>query len=258
MFKRSGLSLLLLVTPLSLGAQQVDFERVLLPVSAPESAGAYGSRWVVEHFVRNDGTTPVQVERDDCGNVSCLVSVPPQTSFQAAPAMTKDRLWFSVEKAKIGQMFFSTVVRDIGKSIEPWGTEIPSVRESEFRDGKVQLLNVPGDPTFRKTLRIYLIPVLVAGADAQVTLAVRIFDLDAELNGTPRLLSEKDYTARNTMFQQRIDYLPIFDLDTDFPTIRTVTRLRVEVERVSGLQATLWALLSVTNNSTQHVTTFTP
>jgi len=258
MFKRSSLSLLLLATPLWLSAQTIEFERVLLPISAPAVPGAYGSTWVTEHFVRNDGTTPVQMMRDDCGNVACLVSIAPGTTFQAAPALNKDRLWLSVEKSKIDQMFFSTLVRDIGKSIEPWGTDIPSVRETEFRSGKLQLLNVPGDPTFRKTLRIYLIPELVGGVDAQVTLAVRIYDLDSELNGTARLLSERTYTARNTPLQQRLDYLPIFDLGADFPSISSVTRLRVEVERVGGLQATLWALLSVTNNQTQHVTIFTP
>src|ERR1700674_3816520 len=126
MFKRSGLCFLLLVTPLSLGAQTIEFERVLLPISAPEVPGAYGSRWVTEHYVRNDGPTSVQVERDDCGVMACLVTIPPGTSFKADPAITKDRLWFSVEKGKSGQMFFSTVVRDIGKSIEPGGTEIPS------------------------------------------------------------------------------------------------------------------------------------
>ena len=258
MFKRSGLAVILLLTPFTLGAQQIEFERVLFPISAPQVPGAYGSTWVTEQFVRNDGTTPVQMTRDDCSELVCLVSIPPGTTFQAAPAATKDRLWLSVEKSKIDQMFFSTVVRDIGKSIEPWGTTIPAVRETEFRSGKVQLINVPGDPTFRKTLRIYLIPVLVAGQDAQVTLAVRIFDLDAELNGPSRMLAERTYTARNTPLQQKLDYLPIFDLATDFPTLSSVTRVRVEVERVGGLQSTLWALLSVTNNSTQHVTIFTP
>ena len=258
MDKRCGLVLALIFLPFTAVAQTLEFERVLFPISAPEVPGAYGSTWVTEHFVRNDGITPVQVMRDDCGNLACLTTVPPRTTFKAAPASTKDRLWFSIEKDKSSQMFFSTVVRDVGKSIEPWGTEIPSVRESEFRSGRVQLLNVPGDPTFRKTLRIYLIPVPDPTQEAQVTLAVRIFDLDAELNGTPRLLSERNYTVRNTPLQQKLDYLPIFDLDTDFPTIRTVTRLRVEVERVSGLQAAVWALLSVTNNQTQHVTIFTP
>jgi len=92
MFKRSSLSLLLLATPLWLSAQTIEFERVLLPISAPAVPGAYGSTWVTEHFVRNDGTTPVQMMRDDCGNVACLVSIAPGTTFQ--------RFWHCVTKLR--------------------------------------------------------------------------------------------------------------------------------------------------------------
>ena len=48
-------------------------------------------------------------------------------------------------------MFFSTMVRDVGKSVEPWGTEMPSVRESQFRQDKLQLLNGPAVRISKRT-----------------------------------------------------------------------------------------------------------
>ena len=255
--KRIGLLLVLLLSG-SVFAQPIEFERVLLPISAPEIPGAFDSRWVTEHFGRNDGDTPLQYWRDDdgtCGGHACLITVPPKTTFHPEPSRTKDRVWISVEKDKINQMFLSTMVRDIGKSIEPWGTEMPSVRESQFRDNKLQLLNVPGSTDFRKNLRVYMIADLTHGSEA--TLAVRVYDMDAELTATSKQLGEKVFHLQTTKFENDLDYLAI-SLDNELPQLQTGQRIRVEVERTSGVPLKLWALLTATNNETQHVTIFTP
>lgn len=254
--QRIGLFLLLLSA--SAFGQPAEFERVLLPISSPEISGDSGSRWVTQHFGRNDGDTPVQYSRDDaadCGAHACLLTIPPHTSFQLAPSLTKNRVWISVEKSKINQMFFSTMVRDVAKSVEPWGTEMPSVRESQFRQDKLQLLNGAGGTDFRKTLRIYMIPDLMAGSEA--TLAVRVYDMDAELTATSKRLGEKVFSLKTTKFENSLDYLQI-SIDHEFPQAQTAERIRVEVERMSGVPLKLWALLSATNNETQHVTIFTP
>jgi hypothetical protein len=257
MVMSSRIALLLLLSVSAFG-QTIEFERVLLPISSPEISGGYGSRWVTEHFGRNDGDTPVQYWRDDtgeCGSHACLITVPPHTTFQLAPSLTLNRVWVSVEKSKVNQMFFSTMVRDVARSVEPWGTEVPSVRESQFRQDKLQLLNGAGGSDFRKTLRIYMIPDLSQGSEA--TLAVRLFDMDAELTTTSQQLGEKIYQLQTTKFENGLDYLQIF-VEKDFPQAQNAERLRVEVERISGVPLKLWAMLSATNNETQHVTIFTP
>jgi hypothetical protein len=169
--------------------------------------------------------------------------------------LTLNRVWVSVEKSKVNQMFFSTMVRDVARSVEPWGTEVPSVRESQFRQDKLQLLNGAGGSDFRKTLRIYMIPDLSQGSEA--TLAVRLFDMDAELTTTSQQLGERIYQLQTTKFENGLDYLQIF-VEKDFPQAQNAERLRVEVERISGVPLKLWAMLSATNNETQHVTIFTP
>ncbi|MGZ5477702.1 MAG: hypothetical protein ACXWH1_14560 [Thermoanaerobaculia bacterium] len=255
MLNRTVFSLVLLLAS-SAFAQTAEFERVLLPISSPEVGGAFGSRWVTEHFGRNDGDTSVEIERDDCAGLACLKSYPPHTTFHPEPSTLKDHVWLSVEKSKANQMFFSTIVRDIGKDIEPWGTEIPSVREGQFRQDKLQLLNVPGSTKLRKNLRIYIIPDLTQGNEA--TLVVRIFDMDAEMTSTARQLGEKTYTLRNTQFANNLEYLPVFYLDNEFPQMQTAERVRIEVQKTSGIPLKLWALVTATNNVTQHVTIFTP
>jgi len=257
MFKHFGLFLLLF--PFTVLAQS-DVDRVLFPVSSPEIGGAFGSRWATEHFIRNDGSAPVAINRDDCGPIACQVVIAPATSYRMPPATTKDHVWISAPRAALPQMYFSTVVRDVSRSVEPWGTSIPSATESDFRLDRMELLNVPSELTFRKNLRIYLIPQFVPGTSAEVTLAVRVFDFDAELATSPsrRMIAEKQYTLRDTALVKQTDYLAIFDLDHDFPGLQSAQRLRVEVERVGSVETKLWALLTVTNNNTQHVTLFTP
>ncbi|HEV7239420.1 MAG TPA: hypothetical protein VGQ36_09280 [Thermoanaerobaculia bacterium] len=257
MLKRIALPLLFLLS-WSAFAQSTEFERVLLPISSPEIGGANGSRWVTEHFGRNDGDTPVQYMRDDdssCGGHACLTTIPPHTTFHPTPSLTKNRVWISIEKSKVNQMFFSTMVRDIGKDIEPWGTEMPSVRESQFRPDKLQLLNVAGGTDFRKNLRVYMIADLTEGSEA--TLAVRVYDMDAELAATSKRLGEKVFHLTTTKFENGLDYLQV-SIDHELPQVQTAQRIRVEVERMSGVPLKLWALLSATNNETQHVTIFTP
>jgi hypothetical protein len=258
MFKRIGLSLLLLLLAAPVLPQTVEFERVLLPISSPPIQGAFGSQWVTEHFGRNDGDTAVQIMRDDCGGQACLKTYAPHTTFNPEPSLTKERVWLSVEKTKMNQMFFSTIVRDIGKDIEPYGTDIPSVRESQFRDNKVQLLNVPGSTKFRKNLRIYMIPTISSDVLPQATVVVRAFDMDAEMTSTTKQLGEKTFVLVNTKTENKLDYLPVFYLDNEFPQMQSAERVRIEVERTSGVPLKLWALLTATNNDTQHVTIFTP
>ena len=248
---------LFLVLPLYAFGQSLEFERVLLPISSPQIPGAFGSVWVTEHFGRNDGDTAVQIARDDCGGgPACLKSYAPKTTFHPEPSTTQDFVWLSVEKSKIDQTFFSTIVRDVGKDIEPFGTEIPSVRESQFRDNRVQLLNVPGDSKFRKNLRIYMIADTTSANEAVI--AVRAYDMDAEINATARVLGEASFTLTKTPKDNQLDYLAVFFLENLFPNLVTAQRVRIEVERTSGVPLRLWALLTATNNQTQHVTIFTP
>lgn len=257
--------LILLVTASAGLAQETEYERILMPISLPEIDGAHGSRWVTEHFLRNDGEAAVDVIREDCAmGPACLNSIPPGTTFRAEPSPTRGFLWIDVARSGVGGMYFSTIVRDISRSAEPWGTVIPTIREAQFRRDRVQLLNVPADPGFRRNLRAYLIlDPDPSGPDLDVT--VRIFDMESELAGAEgeegrptALLGEKVYTLHPTRFGTPADAFTVPCLECDIPGLLSGQRLRVEIERTRGTGARLWALLTATNNETQHVTIFTP
>jgi len=48
------------------------------------------------------------------------------------------------------------IVRDLSRQAEAFGTEVPVVREKDWKRGSLSLLNVRSDPRFRITLRVYL------------------------------------------------------------------------------------------------------
>lgn len=250
---------------LALSVSAQDLERVLLPVSAPDVDGGFGSRWSTEHFVRNDGLLPLILVRDDCAiGPACQNVIQPGTTFRADPSLLRPYLWLEVESSASDQIYFSTVVRDIAGSIEPWGTEIPAVRDREFRRDRVQLLNVPSALQFRKNLRVYLITEPEQGEQPDVELMVRVFDMSSELAAAPDgepgpsvLLGEKAFRVRGDKFDPG-DYLGVFCLECVFEGLDRAERLRVEVSRTGGTPARVWALLTATNNETQHVTIFTP
>lgn len=241
---------------ISLMASVLLLERILLPVSTPEIPGAFGARFVTEHFIRNDGSAAVVIARDDCGDQACEVTIPPAATRVLDISHRRHLLWITVPADAAERLYLSTMVRDVSRAVEPWGTEIPAVRESEFRTGRLQILNVPSDPAQRLNLRMYALPE-ESSAGQPVDLVVRLFDLDADLTGSPRLVGERTYTFRNTPLQQGDDFIMVLDLRAEFPDSGSASRLRVEMTSAAA-QRKFWALVTATNNGTQHITIFTP
>lgn len=258
MLRNLVIAAVVLVVAASAGAQTAALEQVLLPISSPPLEGAFGSIWVTEHFARNNSATQVRIVQDDCGGVSCERVVEPGGVIRLLPALRRTLTWVSVERGRADDLSFSTVVRDESRSVEPWGTGIPTVRERDFRSGSVQLLNVPNEAEFRLFLRIYAL--VVPGDPNRVDIVVRIFDLDAEIAGTNLgvPLATRNYSLQNTATQVGIDYLQIPDVKGEFSGIGNASRLRVEIARTGGNAAGLWAMMSATNNKTQHVSIITP
>src|SRR5947208_1572374 len=73
------------------------------------------------------------------------------------------------------------------RSTQSAGTAIPVVRESEFRTSAANLLNVPVDPLFRLTFRIYEMNI------DRADFTVRVFDQE-----TGALLQTRTVTTTTT------------------------------------------------------------
>lgn len=233
-----------------------DFEPVLLPLALrPAQSTPYGSLWITELALRNNGSERVRFLPLVCGGIECPdILLEPHGTVLNPPIAYKDpqsaappgRLVY-VERAFATDIVGSLVLRDLSQTGQ-WGTELPLVRESSFRSSPIEILNVPSDSLYRQTLRIYDI-------DAHPTIAftVRVYDLSSDA-----LLAEQQ-VATTGAFAADVPLIPGYaqiDRLTEHYGITGDKRLRVEVAPQAPTR--FWAFVSVTSNTTQHVTIFTP
>ncbi|HEY0592969.1 MAG TPA: hypothetical protein VGF40_14445, partial [Thermoanaerobaculia bacterium] len=146
-------------------------------------------------------------------------------------------------------------VRDLSRAGESFGTEIPVVREREIGRAPIRLLDVPvGDGRYRVMLRVYDL----AAIDG--TRAVMRWRLD---DGT-QYAGDTQLTLRTVgrcivgpcwLPEPAGIALPLFD--KPLPPNLTQDHLHVEIEPLHP-SSRLWAMVTVTNNETQQVTTITP
>lgn len=221
------------------------FERVLVPVYL-FSSGAFGSQWVTDLTILNTGSFAFQPYR-----LAPQPSIPngkavPLNFGQSRPAGAL----FFVPRENSATTSFGCVVRDVSRSSSDAGTEVHVARESDFHVGSLSLLNVPVDPAFRDTLRIY-------GVDSVNDVAtVTIYPMDSTTAIASRqvsLISAQPCERFNPCASDEPAYAQE-DLLTLFPEAAGQSHLRIDVQSGSRM----YSLLTVTNNVTQHVTVITP
>jgi hypothetical protein len=233
-----------------------DYEAVLAPVLVQGTvAGGVRSTWITEAFVRNDAPVAVGfgVGKPEC-RIGCsegpITKIPPHATMElTGESPLVSNVVFYVEKNHADELDFSLHVRDTSRTAFTWGTELPLVRESDFRDGRVVLLNVPRDPRYRLTLRIY--SLTQQSQSVHVTVSP-LLDNDVAYSSDVLLkpwLGEPDDFPRFAAYAQVDHFQALLPITAASP-------LRVEVEGASS--APIWAFVSITNNETQQVTTVTP
>lgn len=136
-------------------------------------------------------------------------------------------------------------MRDISRSAQSAGTELPVVREDALR-AHIALIDIPSEPGFRHSLRIYDV---THGAAVRV----RIFPFQGD----------QALVDQNVMLLQPENPLTapaqigLHGLTSLFPALNGIPRLRIEIDALSLTQR-LWGFVSITNNETQEFTTVTP
>jgi len=226
-------------------------EKILLPIAIRgEVAGAFGSRWTSEAFVRNDSDDPVRV-----GGPPCQITCPNeqvgarQTQrffFDYAPT-PGDPLFVYAGGVPFSQNVHLTLrIQDVSRQALTWGTEIPVVRVADLHSRKLILLNVPTGARFRQTLRMYDFD------RGETRLRVRVYPLESNVV----LADEELYLS-----SQRPEIVPAFarinHLVEKYPQIVAHETVRIEISPTAA-NTRFWAFVSVTNNETQHVTTIVP
>ena len=138
-------------------------------------------------------------------------------------------------------VFVQLRVHDLSRQAESFGAEIPVVRLSEMKTTPGAILDIPNDPRFRSTFRVYAF-----WPNAPSDLVVRFVNDDT---GASR--EERFHIEPSTLgWDEPIAAPPLYRQFSDFEA----TRIELEPS-TPGLR--YWAFVSVTNNETQQVTTLT-
>jgi hypothetical protein len=250
-------------------ASDIQYDKMLIPFFLRQPLpGKLGSLWTTEAWIRNDAAQAVDIQSYEYG---CLLPegcfpmppTPPGISFRpllaGSPPGIQGHFLF-VDRRFSSEVSIALRVRDLSRESMTWGTEVPVVREEEFRTGKLTLLDIPTGGGFRQVLRIYDLDGTRA---AQVT--VRVYGLNPALTN-PFLASAPDPLLGQSLVSFQIPdasfspiypgYIEVSDLST-IATLSGTERVRIEIEPVTpGLQ--YWAFVTVVNNDTQHLTVISP
>lgn len=239
--------------PLMRNLDPAFFEPVLLPV-AINGAGAFGSQWTTELTARNDNDFPFTTLTifDYPCMPACDSRLHAHTTRLLRDRNVPSGYLFYVSRQGAPKDSFDILIRDLSRQAEALGTEVPVVREKDFFDRPFTILNVPTDARYRVALRLYRI-------DGETALRLRIRTLDA-LEGYGPVAEEPplvDQIVPLTAANLTLTSAYIGDLLTSFPQLAGRGPLRIEIDGTSK-QRTSWAFVSVTNNTTQHVTVIAP
>ena len=243
-------------------------EQVLAPLAVGEFDGAFGSHFVVEMWIRNDGDLPARVFRLTCGSNprACIPTavpdapIPARTTIQVQPLENgygsfKVGEFFWVEKLAAPNVFFSLRVRDTSRSASSVGVTIPTPRESSMPGRtRVELLNVPVEQGFRHTLRVYTFDLLPS--PSLPPNRIRIYDLQTDALLVDDTIGFGGFEAEGPGFYS-VEPLPnvySFFLDK-YDALRGHAKVRLELESTAYK---FWAFVTVANDVTQETTVITP
>jgi len=222
------------------------FDRLLLPVFVPVTPGAFDSQFISRFTMLNKSAKPLDVYG---AAFPCFIVCPaPETlvtTMSAEDPVTNllqtghPGTFLFVPKGREADFAGTLRVQDLSRQSQTWGTEVPIVRDRDFTDTNMSLLDVPLQAGFRETLRVY--------STTGGLVRVRVFETDESKKG---LLSEIVVPLRTP----RDAHDPAYG-EIGLYLAGNVGRIDIE-PLTPGLR--YWAFVSVTNNETQHITTITP
>jgi hypothetical protein len=198
---------------------------------------------------------------------ACTVpSVPPASTGTGGIVTDANGLrgtFLYVERSRLSDVQMALRVRDLSRASQTWGTNVPIVSEDRFRSGPFSIIDIPNDADFRSTLRIYSLdsfdatPVLLRlyGRTDAPAASPFAFTTDTLLGEATVTLAVESIPT-NTPYPTRPAFRELSDLSV-IGNPKGHHQLRLEVTSLREGKR-LWAFVSVTNNSTQHVTVLEP
>jgi hypothetical protein len=236
-----------------------ELEQIIFPMAIQAIDASHGTRWMSEISVYNDADEAVPIDPEICfpfgRPFDCIQSarrIPPHSSMRIEPWSTSAASPFLILRPPAGlaaRLHFSMRLRELSRDPDGPGTEIPVLRSRDFQENHVWLASVPTNARFRCTLRVF------TRGDSVV---VRVRDA-----ATGELLLERKIRRFYPTDGDPFGTVTLNDLLSQ-AAVRTRETVRIEVESTDPLWAPavwappVWALLTLTDNETQHVQIFTP
>lgn len=230
-----------------------NFERVLLPIFTAPVFGKFGSEFHTNLILSNTNDTEVQIKGLQCES-PCATDGSPDLVYPLGAGEDihprslvyngRPGRFFYVPKAKAEGIGMNLLVTDLSRALLNFGTEMPIVRESEFRNNRVVLTGIPGTTGVRNTLRIY--------GDTSFTALVRV-------DGGEPFQVRVEKPAGATQFD------PAYGAFSNFPPptpgkgwSRVTIDVMPNILTIPPIDTPIWAFITITNNETQAITTITP
>ena len=254
----------------SLIGQTADqYDRVLLPLTARGAIpGNFGSQWITDMALTNMSDSPVNVLGfGNCGGILCnsLPPVPARTTVVSAASPGAQSCggqgsFLAIERGRSRDIAVTLRSRDLSRQSETWGTTVPVIAFDQLFGRKFGMVDIPVDPQFRTTLRLYD----VNGATPPAV-RLRIDEIDPALRneahdfGGDKLLLEMTPSFLIPTTGGGVATCPAYSEISlsSLPALADAKRIRVEIEPLDGV-AEYWGMVSVTHNATQHVTVILP
>jgi hypothetical protein len=218
------------------------FEPILFPVSF-QGPGALGSQWVTENFISSESPA---FFRDRPACCSSVITSPVQLLNDANPW---GRVLYAI-RGTADSLHLASRIRDTSRQAQTAGTEVPVVRERDFRSG-LTFMNVPVDARYRVMLRLWSIGDDPYSNNPQFTVKVPVSLLSTPVPFLPIPMTKIAGTA---MWFGSIDVTSLLTRTPSNPNTLQV------YPSASGSNAAplafprIWGMLSITNNDTQQVT----
>ena len=247
--KRAVLLIAVLVLAVPLAA--AEYEKLLLPVAPSVVYCGYHSKFDTRLVAFNGHDRAVD---KFCSDDVCQGLAPNTGTVlvgEHVPVPNPAFMYVPKDDAKNLNMMLIVEASEVNRPEERGYTELPVVRESDFRADKIQIVGVRMDPDFRKTLRIY-------GLDGSTPIAVRVrvYDLTS---AQPKYEHEYWLLPLAGKNSAGLDAAPTFNMECDLSEYVPSygTPVRVELEPLTP-GAKIWGFVSITNNVTQHFYTVVP
>jgi len=240
-----------------------SWRRMLLPLASQDVPGANGALWRTKTTMLIADTNPAfELSPHPCEHVifHCVGGLtlgapfdPAQTGLLLDPRgqMNGGSQFFYVRTENASKLRMNSRVYDVTRESDTAGSEIPIPRDDDFSDAPFSLLGIPVRAQSRYTLRVYDYDALDGAR-----VAIKVY---ADDESTPRAIFEGTLRIAHRQvttlaaLPERPAYLQIDP--AQLASLDGADMMRIDVEPLTpGIK--LWAFVSVTDNDTHHVTTF--